>query len=161
MLPLNDSRQTESATEPGIELSHYRTPVVNVNKTTRTYQAGQPKDNLVNLEDEELAIIALLEGDPIELGLFSEQSPAYLMWISLQMQNNSMTNLRARRVLESNRRLRADLNRKRGLASNSCLQLIRYTQENVDRLIPQVDGYIDYENGKDDSRDSIGCCVVS
>jgi hypothetical protein len=159
--PKNGLRvQTNLPTEGGIELGSFAVRQTNVSKRANSQQGVISEDDQKKHDD--LAIITLLDGDPIQLGIFPENSPAYRMWISLQNQDDNMTNLRARRVLEANRRLRIDLNRRRRLASNGCLQLIRYTQDNSDELIPQVDGYVDYEiiNGEESNLKGSGCCVV-
>lgn len=117
------------------------------------------RQNSGDQNDDDLTIVKLLEGDPIENRVFPESSPAYRMWMSLQNQEEDMTNLRARRVLEVNRRLRIDLNRKRDLASNGCLQLIRFTQENREDLIPGAHRYL--EEGDWTMAKTPGCCIIS
>ncbi|KAI9435146.1 G-protein gamma subunit [Lactarius indigo] len=72
----------------------------------------------------------------------------------------SMSELKLRRLLEHNQRLREDLGRPRIRVSEASASLIRYCKTTTDHLVPSVWGPIGKNEDPYAPQTRAGCCIV-
>ncbi|KAH9023473.1 G-protein gamma subunit [Lactarius pseudohatsudake] len=72
----------------------------------------------------------------------------------------SMSELKLRRLLEHNQRLREDLGRPRIRVSEASASLIRYCKTTTDHLVPSVWGPIGKNEDPYAPQSRAGCCTV-
>ena len=77
----------------------------------------------------------------------------------IDRQSEAMVNLKLKRLLDLNQRLRGDLARERIYASNACLKIIHFTQNTKDLCVPSVWGYFE-EDWSSVYEESAGCCTI-
>ncbi|KAI9675123.1 MAG: Guanine nucleotide-binding protein subunit gamma [Caeruleum heppii] len=80
--------------------------------------------------------------------------------VQIRRRNQSMSDLKLRRLTELNLRLREDLDRPRVKVSEAAMGLINYTSQTKDFMVPQLWGPVDKRDDPYAPQQSGGCCTI-